>query len=199
MIDASEPKNGDFVAYVEQFVRLPQGMVVPPELRSPGQALGRGGFAELAKRLEQGAVRSETRGGPGAADGTNSPPWRPSWIAKSSPESDGDTARVAAPGAIAPAGSAWGHSTDGRAPARGGAVPRSPAPAGPPDLDQLARTAARALARLGRRFASILLFAGLALLALSFADQDFIPIDPVPGVGLVAAGAILRRIASKVA
>lgn len=159
MIDAREPKNGDFVAYVEQFVRLPQGMVVPPELRSPGQVLGRGGFVELAKRLERGP----------------------------------------APRAIEPAGNAWGHSPQGRTPARVGSAPRSPAAAGPPDIEEIARTAARALARLGRRFASILLLAGLALIALSFADQDFIPIDPVPGVGLVAAGAILRRIASKVA
>ena len=128
MIDSNEPRNGDFVTYVENLVRLPKGAGLPAEGASPGQV----------------------------------PRDRPA----------------------AKAGSRWGRSGAGSA---------------PPDIEQLARGAARTIGRVLGRVATFMLIAGIALLAISFADNPPFHVDPMLGIFLAVGGALLRRLAAKAA
>lgn len=67
MIDSSEPKDGDFVAYVEKLVRLPAGARPPAEGASPGEVTrDQPDRGRLARRIRTPDSRPGGGGGPAA-------------------------------------------------------------------------------------------------------------------------------------
>ncbi|MEK9774706.1 MAG: hypothetical protein VW339_00915 [Quisquiliibacterium sp.] len=152
LVDAREPKNGDFVKYVEQFVQLPQGVsasdAAPP--LPPSSGIGAGG--------------DWGNSGTGKAEKRRSEP-------------------VSMPRPL-------------RKPERG-AQQASPGAGQTFDLEAEMLRAFDKLASSIPGISSLLIFAGIGLLALSFSSFKPFPLDPEPGIGLLIVGLVLRRLARK--
>lgn len=130
MIDSSEPKDGDFVAYVERLVRLPEGARLPAQDPAPGQ------------------------------------------VSRRKPQDDGMVRTIRDAPARAPRGA---------------------------QIDETVRDAVRAIARILGRVATVMLIAGIGLLAISFADDPPFHVDPMAGAVLAVAGGLVRRLAARAA
>ena len=64
MIDSNEPKNGDFVTYVEKLVRLPPGARLPAQGASPGEVTSdRPNRGRLAQMIRTSVARAGDAGG----------------------------------------------------------------------------------------------------------------------------------------
>jgi hypothetical protein len=195
VIESNEPKDGDFVTYVEKMVRLPEGMRLPSNESSPGEVDRRGSVRKWA-----GLARPESARQPRTRHETDAQ--KASKLA----ELAGGSAQ------------AWGRSVgallgdkgDAGSPAGGVDHARDDVFAQSPGQDRRsaasrrlraidAEEAARIVAKLVARLGSLMVIAGIALLAMSFADRPFFAVDPVAGVGLTAMGAVFRRLAGKVA
>jgi hypothetical protein len=189
VIDWNEPKDGDFVTYVEKLVKLPAGMRLASNDASPGE-VGRG--RPVRQRLVD-RVRPASEPAQAGASGTE-------------PVTARKLAETAGGGA-----QAWGRSVDSvfgtaerlsqRADAGDGAhaLGRSTARAAARreatlDTEQVARFLAKWIGRVG----NFMILVGIALVAVSFAERPLFDVDP--GIGMVATvvGAVLRRIAGKV-
>jgi hypothetical protein len=189
VIDWNEPKDGDFVTYVEKLVKLPAGMRVASNEGSPGE-VGRG--RPMRQRLVD-RVKPVSQQPQAGASGTEAV------TARKLAESAGGAAQ------------AWGRSVDSlfgnaeREPQRADAgddadvLGRSTARAAARreaalDTEQVARFLAKWIGRVG----NFMILVGIALVAVSFAERPFFDVDP--GIGMVATvvGAVLRRLAGKV-
>lgn len=184
MIDASEPKDGDYVRYVEALVNAPKAQQL--------QETSAGGWGHGAEAPERG------RGGTaGAAAGQ-----------PTGQQSTGTTAQrfprqVAYPDAGATRPDA-GHARPDAGTTRpepGSA--HSPGESLEARLQQLQRLQATlaaspgALPQLLRRIAGFASFAGIAMILLSFTDDPPFFAHPVPGILLIAVGAFLRGLPRK--
>ena len=180
MIDSREPKDGDFVEYVDKLVRMPRGATHPMAGGAPGEVAretkpsldGPNALIEGLRRILIERTRT-----PGGGDNTRTP-------------SGGDTA--------------WGPG--GRDATASPAPGAKPAPLAPRTIaaPQRARAgaaneAAVAISRTMRRIASLAIFAGVVLLAMSFADDPPLEIDPIVGIALLVGAAVLKRIAKGIA
>ena len=172
MIESNEPRDGDFVRYVDELMRRSPGAPLP-QAPGPGEVVpaARGERESLLQTL-----RDVLTNRAGAPPRTGTPP-----PAGSGP----DSARLPAPER-----------------AQAPATARSPAPMQPRTVPSSARTRAGGasaesamVARVLARIASIASFAGVVLLAMSFADEPPVPIDPIVGIALLAGAAVVRRIA----
>lgn len=168
MIDSGEPRDGDFVRYVDELTRRPPGASLP-QAPGPGEVVppARGERESLLQTLRD--VLTNRAGTPPSAG------------------SDQASAGLPAP-----------PRTTSRAPASA----HPPAPLQPRPVPSSARTRAgntgpdaAMVGRVLTRLASIAIFAGVVLLAMSFAEDPPVPIDPIVGVALLAGAAIVKRIA----
>lgn len=161
MIDASEPKDGDFVRYVESMVRLPAGVRLPDQSEGPGSTMR---VSRRERAMQK--MRAAASEAPRAAD-----------LARSAGR-EGQ----------------WGPSVE-QAPASG----RSGAqrPGFTTNIEQAAQQAVRVLLIAVRRIGTVMLVAGAALLAISFADESPLGANPIPGFALMFAGALMRGLAAR--
>jgi hypothetical protein len=200
MIESNEPKDGDFVTYVEKLVRLPEGMRLPSGGASPGE-VGRGesvwsgilkpaAGGERARRKErEQAARHQTDAQKASKLAELAGSGAQAW-GRSVAGMFGDKASTAQPSSGSGAGDgAFGQST---AQASASRAARRAAP-----LD--AEAAARMIAKFVTRLGSFLVFVGIALIAMSFADRPPIEVDPAAGIVLTAVGAVIRRVAGRIA
>lgn len=161
MIDASEPKDGDFVRYVETMVRLPAGVKLPDQGEGPGSTVRMGRRERALQKLRAAATEA-----PRAAD-----------LARSASR-DGQ----------------WGRAVE-QAPAMGRHGAHRPGSA--TNIEQAAQQAVRVLLVAVRRIGTVMLIAGAALLAISFADEPPFGANPMPGFALMFAGALMRGLAAR--
>lgn len=167
MIDSSEPKDGDYVRYVESLVNAPKAQQLQ-EVQSTGWGHG----------ADAGTTRDAV---PGAAPGR---------FPRQAARADAGATRPDAGGAPPDAGETRPHRGSG--PLHADSLEAR--------LEQLRRTlpaTSPGLPHQMRRIAGFATFAGIALIALSFADAPPFFAHPAPGILLVAAGAFLRRFARK--
>ncbi len=190
MIDWNEPKDGDFVTYVENLVKLPEGMRVASNDASPGEVgRGRPMRQRLIDRVKP--VSEQLQAGASGTDAVT---------ARKLAESAGNGAQ------------AWGRSVESifgnaeRGPQRAdagddahgfgrstaGAAARREATL---DTEQVARFLAKWIGRVG----NFMILVGIALVAVSFAERPFFNVDPGTGMVATVVGAVLRRLAGKVA
>ncbi len=162
MIDSNEPKDGDFVRYVDDLVRMPRGAAHPMVGGAPGEVArdnkpsldGPNALIEGLRRILVERTRT-----PGSGDATASP------------------TPGAKPAPIAP------RTIPAPQRARSGAA------------NEAAVTISRAI----RRIASLAIFAGVVLLAMSFADDPPLAVDPIVGIALLVGAAVLKRISKGIA
>ncbi len=193
MIDSNEPKDGDFVAYVEKLVRLPEGMRLPSGEGSPGEVARRD-----TVRKWSAVVKPAPGHEPAARHETD--PQRASKLAELAAGSGQAWGRSVTDLFGERAGATQGPTGDdgasevfGQSSARARAS-RASRRVAPLDVEQ----AARMLARLVRRVGALMVIGGLALIAASFADRPLFQVDPAVGVVLTAMGAVFTRLAGKV-
>ena len=182
MIDSNEPKNGDYVTYVENLVRLPEGMRIASDERSPGE-VGRGG-----------AFRDRLTG---VQNGQSAPSGTQAMKSSRLAELAGGSAQAWGRSV----GSVFGHPARGSEDAghdafgRGRSSQRAVSKGSPTlDIEQAARTLAKVVGRVG----GVMVLAGLALLAMTFADAPLFDVDPGVGIALAVTGAVLRKVAGRV-
>ena len=193
MIESNEPKDGDFVAYVEKLVRLPEGMRLPASDGSPGEVARRDTL-----RKWSAVVKPDPGREPAARHDTD--PQRAHKLAELAAGSAQAWGRSVTDlfGERTGTGTAQRSASDdaagevfGQASSRASRAARRAAPL---DVEQ----AARALARLVRSVGSLMVIGGLALIAASFADMPLFQADPAVGIVLTAMGAVFRRLAGRV-
>lgn len=187
MIDSSEPKDGDFVAYVERLVRLPEGARLPEQDAAPGQVSGARREGEGLVRVVRDALAQPRRGStpvdaPPAAEVARTAQSDAHWGRTGASPFDADTSLFGSPTRDTPAAA-------GRAGRRGTGT----------DVEKAARDAVRALARILGRVATVMLIAGIGLLAIAFADHPPFRVDPMAGAVLAVAGGLIKRLAAKAA
>ncbi len=202
MIDAGEPKDGDFVRYVEELVRMPHGASLPKGY-APGEVLKstRGQRESLLQTLRdvltnRDATQQRGRATPGATgfpapSGAHNADLPPSGMH---------------PGGMLPAGASSSGTPHAGTPHAGTPHTGMPHAGTPRPLPTLSRKRSSSqpgdtavVARLLGRLASIAIFVGVVLLAMSFAEDPPVPIDPIVGIAMLAGAAVVKRIAKGIA
>ncbi|MCL4747500.1 MAG: hypothetical protein KJZ83_19105 [Burkholderiaceae bacterium] len=174
MIDSNEPKDGDFVRYVDDLMRMPRGVAPVMGGRSPGEAARdtktllaspKTLIEGLRKVLVEAQRVQAQRGGTQGAGGADS------------------SAPGAKPAPLAPHKMPAPHTMSAPRRARAGT----------------ATSAAAGISRAISRVASFAIFAAVVLLAMSFADDPPLEIDPFVGIALLVGAAVLKRVSRGIA
>jgi len=182
MIDAREPKNGDFATYVESLVRLP----TEQKLHAPAPGAVQTRRESRASAAAHGSGAPHTAWGRHAAD--------PAAALEKLPEALRRVLGARTGTSPAAQGGAGPGTQGGAGPTtQGGAGPTTQGGAGLPD--EMAKPFARALSRI----AGIAVIAGLSILAMSFGQDPPFFADPVLGIGLIVGGALAHRASGKIA